>query len=112
MPKDSQEPLRMKPNATPYNNKYKPVTTQQGGGGSKPDRPTPEHPFDEVDRSFFRLGKKTTICLVTCRCGLELIGEAHCVDPDDYDPEIGKQFAYDDATGKRKEYEGVYNNAK
>lgn len=92
-------PIHLVPNETPYDQ-------DDGDGNSQYDG----HPFDEKDRKFFRIGIKTTICLITCECGLEVVGESACVDADAYDAETGKKYAYADATNKRKEYEGVYNN--
>ncbi|MFE4029188.1 Gp49 family protein [Priestia sp. YIM B13551] len=44
-----------------------------------------------------RLGRKTTIVCLTMENGYEVVGTSACVDPDDYDREIGVYWATKDA---------------
>lgn len=81
------------------------------GGGDGPPIEGP-HPFDMKSRTFYLVGIKTTICLMTCHCGLEIVGEAHCVDAEAYDASEGKKHSYRDAESQRQEYKGVYENAQ
>lgn len=39
------------------------------------------------------LGVKTTFCLITLKNGFELVGTSACVDPNNYDIEVGKPYA-------------------
>lgn len=46
---------------------------------------------------FAKVGLKTTVCLLTLSNGFEQIGTSACVNPDDFNPDIGKEFALKDA---------------
>lgn len=46
---------------------------------------------------FVKLGKKTTACLLTVKNGFEIVGTSACVDPADFNEEIGNHFALVDA---------------
>ncbi|MGI9303742.1 MAG: Gp49 family protein [Gammaproteobacteria bacterium] len=37
-----------------------------------------------------------TICIATCRNGYLIVGKAACVNPDNYDPDLGERLAFDD----------------
>lgn len=45
-------------------------------------------------------GTTVVICHIGLANGFSVRGEAACVDPDNFDPEIGKRIAYDDAFSK------------
>lgn len=49
---------------------------------------------------FLKVGKKTTICLLTLRNGFEILTSSSCVNPDDYDREIGERISYRKAIEK------------
>lgn len=55
---------------------------------------------------YHRMGKKTTICLLTLENGFEVVGYSGCVDPANYDEIIGKKIAKDNAVNKIWELEG------
>lgn len=46
-----------------------------------------------VSEDYYKLGVKTTVCLLTLRNGFEIIGTSSCVDPDNYDHDIGRGLA-------------------
>lgn len=41
-----------------------------------------------------------TICVITTKDGFTFTGESACVDPTNFNQEIGEQIAYDNAFGK------------
>lgn len=43
---------------------------------------------------FLKVGKKTTICLLTLRNGFEIVATSSCINPEDYDQEIGQRISY------------------
>lgn len=57
-----------------------------------------------ADVQYFLLpetnGPRTTICNIVLDNGYSVRGESSCVDPRNFDPEIGKRLAYDDAFKK------------
>lgn len=57
---------------------------------------------------YKRVGRKTTIALVTTEEGFEIVGTSACVNPNDYDQEIGEHYALKDALKKLDELTGFY----
>ena len=56
---------------------------------------------------FFVLPSSTvTICSITMVNGFRFQGENACIDPNEYDEQIGMQYAYDNAFNKIWEFEG------
>jgi len=53
---------------------------------------------------FLKVGRKTTIALLTTESGFEIIGKSSCVNPADYNFEIGKNWATKDAISKLEDY--------
>jgi hypothetical protein len=53
-----------------------------------------------------KTGKKTTICCLSLENGFEVIGESACVDPKNFNDELGKKYAYESAFNKLWELEG------
>ena len=43
---------------------------------------------------FFKLGRKTTVCLLTLKNGFEILTSSSCVNPDNYDQELGERISY------------------
>lgn len=50
-----------------------------------------------VSQESTRLGAKTTVVCLQMDNGYEVLGSSACVDPDDYDKEIGTFYATKDA---------------
>lgn len=51
-------------------------------------------------------GTTQTICCLTLRNGFNVSGESACASPENFDAEIGKKIAYDNAVEKIWELEG------
>lgn len=47
-----------------------------------------------------------TVCLMTLQNGFTVIGESACVDPNNFDAEVGQHWAYEDALRKIWKLEG------
>lgn len=45
-------------------------------------------------------GSNTTVCLLTLKNGYTVTGEASCVDPANFDEEIGREVAFKNARSK------------
>lgn len=53
-----------------------------------------------IQIDYKRLGSKITHCTITTKSGFVFTGESACVDPTNYDEDIGNKIAYDNAFGK------------
>lgn len=49
---------------------------------------------------YVRIGEKTTHCTITTKSGFTFTGESACVDPNNFNQEVGEQVAYDNALDK------------
>jgi len=68
---------------------------------------TAEDVEDQIaDVQFTKMGKKTTICLITLKNGYEIIGTSGCVDSANYSQQIGEEVALSRARNKIWELEG------
>jgi hypothetical protein len=47
-----------------------------------------------VKEEYKRMGKKTTLCLLTLTNGFEVVGHSACVDPELYNHDLGMTMAY------------------
>jgi hypothetical protein len=59
-----------------------------------------------VKEEYVKIGRKTTACCLTLLNGFEITGISACVDPADYDEEIGKEWAKKAALDKYEDYIG------
>ena len=55
---------------------------------------------------YMKMGRKTTICLLTLKNGYELTGVSGCVDPANFDIELGKKYSRENAVNKIWQLEG------
>ena len=53
-------------------------------------------------------GTMTHTCCVTLASGFSVVGEAHCADAEEYNADLGNQYAYEDALTKAISHE-VYH---
>lgn len=68
---------------------------------------TEEQVMNMIAEEFtYKLGEKTTCVLLKLKNGFEVIGTSGCVDPANYDHEIGKGYARKRAVEKIWELEG------
>lgn len=58
-----------------------------------------------VKEEYVRVGIKTTICCLTLKNGFEVTGESVCVDPANFNKELGEKYAYERAFKKLWELE-------
>ena len=62
-------------------------------------------------KEFIRHGETLTICVVTLHSGFQLLGQSACLDPANFDAEIGEQIAYANAFEKLWQLEGYHVKA-
>ena len=68
---------------------------------------TPASIQDKIIRvEYRRLSPKITHCIIEMENGFEVTGESACVDPANYNQEIGERIAYDNAFDKLWPLEG------
>lgn len=61
--------------------------------------------IDEVSFSN-PIGTTLTVCHLHLKCGITLVGTSGCLNPDDFNPEIGENIAYDNAFKQLWQLEG------
>lgn len=54
----------------------------------------------------YKLGQKTTVVILTLHNGFELVGTSACVNPADFNEEIGSHYALVDALDKLDGFAG------
>lgn len=55
---------------------------------------------------YLKMGKKTTVCLITLQNGFEIVGSSACVCPENFRYEIGAETAYENALNNLWQVEG------
>lgn len=58
--------------------------------------------------TYQKMGEKTTVCLLKLKNGFEIVGTSACVNPADYNREIGEHYALTDALSELDGYAGFY----
>ncbi|UUV46394.1 hypothetical protein [Bacillus phage vB_BanS-Thrax3] len=58
--------------------------------------------------SYQKVGEKTTIAVITIHNGFEIVGHSGCVDPANFNFEIGKHYALVDALTQLGKYLGFH----
>lgn len=51
-------------------------------------------------------GTTVTVCCITLRNGFTVVGESACADPANFDEDLGRKIAYDNARNKIWQLEG------
>lgn len=59
-----------------------------------------------VSAEYQKMGAKTVVCLATLRNGFEIVGVGSCVDPANFDVEIGKEVAMENVVEQVWRLEG------
>lgn len=59
-----------------------------------------------IKEAYVQVGQKTTICCLTLKNGFEVIGESACVDPANFNEELGRKYSHERAFNKLWELEG------
>lgn len=86
--------------------------TDQALGEALDARTAPRVTKEEIEAAIARVdyhvlpgndaspGERVTICQITLQNGFDVRGESACVDPRNFDPEIGQHYAHEDAFKK------------
>jgi hypothetical protein len=71
-------------------------------------RITPQMIDDVIVASDFHIfpGTTLTVCALTLRNGFQVVGESACASPENFDAEIGRKIAFDNARSKIWALEG------
>ncbi len=59
-----------------------------------------------VKEEYQKMGAKTTVCVLTLKNGFEIVGTSACVDPKNFNEQMGKEISKDVAVNKIWELEG------
>ena len=71
-------------------------------------RITPEHLDSVISNADYHgfPGTTTTVCLLTLTNGYTVLGESACASPENFDEELGRRIAYENARNKIWSLEG------
>jgi len=79
---------------------YNALLKKKGIENLNDERVTPKKGDTINSINFLRIGRKTTICLMTLNNGFEIVGSSACVNPDDYEYNQGCNLAKKNAMQK------------
>lgn len=60
-------------------------------------------------QTHMKLGHKTTVCMLTLKNGFEIVGTSACINPEEYDYNLGHKYALVDALNKLDELSGFWH---
>ena len=71
-------------------------------------RITPDHIEKTIKAGSYHVfpGSTVTVCCLTLANGFTVIGESACADPSNFNEELGRKIAYDNAKNKIWQLEG------
>lgn len=74
---------------------------------------TPEYLHSLIKSTgYFQLeGTTTTICALETTSGFIIVGKSACLNPDDFNEDIGKEIAFNDAFDKLWDLEGYHQKS-
>lgn len=65
---------------------------------SPAERVTPDYMQSRIAKTeFHRLGETVTVCSITLDNGYSVRGESACVNPENYNQQIGEKISFDNA---------------
>lgn len=78
------------------------IITAMALAAALPERKlTKEFLESEIDKvEYNRFGETNTHCTITTKSGFSFTGESACVDPNNYNKELGEKYAYENAFEK------------
>jgi hypothetical protein len=56
----------------------------------------------------YKVDHTLTICILELNCGFKVVGHCVCLNPEDFNKEIGKNISYDNAFAKLWGFEGYF----
>jgi len=76
--------------------------------GLNAPRLTPEHINSCIKSYDFHVfaGTTVTVCCMTLKNGYNVVGESACASPENFDKDLGKKIAYENARNKIWQLEG------
>lgn len=82
--------------------------------GLSAPRITPQHIDEEIvsDAYYVFPGTTLTICALTLKNGFQVTGESACASPENFDEELGRKIARDNARSKIWQLEGYALRSK
>lgn len=82
--------------------------------GLNAPRLTPQHIDDQIVTEQFHVfpGTSLTVCALTLRNGFQVVGESAAASPENFDAEIGRKIARDNARSKIWALEGYLLRSK
>lgn len=95
----------IKPRGKPYDLPSLPIN-QKKDKTMKQTKLTPQYINSLITHTEYQYSGTLTICLLTLKNGYKVIGESACLNETDFDAEIGKQAAYNNAVEKIWQLEG------
>lgn len=71
-------------------------------------RVTPDHIHSKVVRNQFHVfeGSCTTVCMITLENGYTVIGQSACASPENFNEQLGRDLAFENAVQKIWALEG------
>jgi hypothetical protein len=90
------------------------IETEIKRKGLNAPRITPQHIDDQIVAGDYHVfpGTTVTVCCLTLRNGYTVIGESACASPENFDAELGRKIAYDNARNKIWALEGYLLRSK
>lgn len=90
------------------------IETEIQRKGLNAPRITPQHIDDQIVAGDYHVfpGTTVTVCCLTLRNGYTVIGESACASPENFDAELGRKIAHDNARNKIWALEGYLLRSK
>lgn len=82
--------------------------------GLNAPRLTPQHIDDQIlaEQYYVFPGTTLTVCAITLKNGFHVVGESAAASPENFDEEIGRKIAFDNARNKIWALEGYLLRTK